>query len=136
MPAAASRRPRLLRDFATIYSQMWYRDFPLQRGPAEKKDVQRADWNTHIGVAVRSTADLLGLFTRFESGGRTDAVLRENDGRTVAMLEWEWTAIHWGDEKIDEIDKLKKNCAGGGGGRETGSIRRVHRIFARGAISG
>ena len=98
----------LLSDFVTIYSQMWYRDFPLQR--SFSRHAQRADWTTHIGVAVRSTADLLGLFTRFESGGRTDAILRDNEDKAVALLEWEWTAIHRENEHINEFEKLKNNC--------------------------
>jgi hypothetical protein len=97
-----------IHDFVTIYSQMWYRDFPLQRSFSER--AQRADWTTHIGVAVRSTADLLGLFTRFESGGRTDAILRDNQDKAVALLEWEWTAIHRENETINEFEKLKGRC--------------------------
>src|ERR1700720_2681382 len=84
-------------DFATIFSHMWYRDFPLQ--PSLRDKAQRADWTTHIGITVRSTADLMGLFTRFESGGRTDAVLKENQGKSVAVCEWEWDGFHHGDEK-------------------------------------
>src|SRR5947209_12537793 len=91
-----------LTDFATIFAHMWYRDFPLQRSLREK--AQRADWTTHIGIAVRSTADLLGLFTHFESGGRTDAVLRDTKG-AVAVLEWEWAALHRGDDVITEFEK-------------------------------
>jgi hypothetical protein len=69
---ASHDRPWLT-DFATIFAHMWYRDFPLQASLREK--AQRADWTTHISIAVRSTADLMGLFTSFESGGRTDALL-------------------------------------------------------------
>jgi hypothetical protein len=87
---------------------MWYRDFPLQRSLREK--AQPADWTTHIGIAVRSTADLLGLFTHFESGARTDAVLRDSKG-AIAILEWEWKALHRGDAIITEFKKLKDRCA-------------------------
>ncbi len=94
-----------LTDFATIFAHMWYRDFPLQRSLREK--AQRADWTTHIGIAVRSTADLMGLFTCFESGVRTDAVLRDTKG-VVAALEWEWAALHSG--KVNEFKKLTQLC--------------------------
>src|SRR5262249_53976446 len=104
----AQERPWLT-DFATIFAHMWYRDFPLQRSLRDK--AQRADWTTHIGIAVGSTADLLGLFTHFESGGRTDAVLRDTRG-AVAALEWEWAALHRGDSVITEFEKLKDRCAG------------------------
>jgi hypothetical protein len=98
--STAQERP-WLSDFATIFAHMWYRDFPLQRSLREK--AQRADWTTHIGIAVRSTADLMGLFTCFESGVRTDAVLRDTNG-VVAALEWEWAALHSGKVKrIQEV---------------------------------
>jgi hypothetical protein len=101
-------RKQMLSDFATIFAHMWYRDFPLQQGVREK--AQRADWTTHIGVAVRSTADLMGLFTHFESGRRTDAVLRDNMGSVVAALEWEWAALHRGDTIVNEFNKLQERC--------------------------
>jgi hypothetical protein len=110
VPTELSRQERpWLTDFATIFAHMWYRDFPLQRSLREK--AQRADWTTHIGIAVRSTADLLGLFTHFESGGRTDAVLRDTHG-AVAALEWEWAALHRGDTVVTEFPKLRDRCAG------------------------
>jgi hypothetical protein len=102
--ALSQERPWLT-DFATIFAHMWYRDFPLQRSLREK--AQRADWTTHIGIAVRSTADLMGLFTCFESGVRTDAVLRDTKG-VVAALEWEWAALHSG--KVNEFKKLAELC--------------------------
>lgn len=98
-----------LTDFSTLFAHMWYRDFPLQRSLREK--AQRADWTTHIGIAVRSAADLMGLFTHFESGGRTDAVLRDAKG-AVAFLEWEWDAVHRGDTVVNEFNKLKDHCTG------------------------
>jgi len=104
-----TREPLLLIDFATIFAHMWYRDFPLQRSLREK--AQRADWTTHIGISVRSTADLMGLFTHFESGGRTDAVLRDKKSKAVAALEWEWASLHRGDAIINEFEKLKTRCA-------------------------
>ncbi len=109
MPEASPLQDRSrLSDFATIFAHMWYRDFPLQRSLREK--AQRADWTTHIGIAVRSTADLMGLFTCFESGGRTDALLRDNSKNVVAALEWEWAALHRGDTIINEFNKLKDLC--------------------------
>jgi hypothetical protein len=57
----------------------------------------------------------MGLFTHFESGGRTDAVLKDNRGRPVAALEWEWDAIHRkdvkGNEIVKEFNKLKVLCS-------------------------
>jgi hypothetical protein len=52
----------------------------------------------------------MGLFTHFESGGRTDAVLRGNAGNVVAALEWEWAALHRGAAVINEFEKLKDRC--------------------------
>lgn len=40
-----------------------------------------------FGVIVRNIADLTGLITRFESGGRKDAFLRSFDGDEIAV-EW------------------------------------------------
>ncbi len=98
-----------LTDFATIFAHMWYRDFPLHS--YFRNQAQRADWTTHIGIAVRSTADLMGLFTHFESGERTDAVLRNNHCHPVAALEWEWNALHRGDKAVTEFRKLQELCA-------------------------
>jgi len=108
MPEATKTGERQwLTDFATIFAHMWYRDFPVQLAVREK--AQRADWTTHISIVVRSTADLMGLFTHFESGGRTDAILRDAK-RPVALLEWEWAALHRGDEIITEFQKLMDKC--------------------------
>ena len=103
------REALLLEDFATIFAHMWYRDFPLQ--PSFRLKAERADWTTHIGIAVRSTADLMGLFTHFESGGWTDAVLKDNGGHAVAALEWEWSSLHRGDAVVTEFKKLMGCCA-------------------------
>src|SRR5262245_30458475 len=105
MPAEPTTE-RLLSDFATIFAQLWYRDFPLQRSLRDK--AKRVDWTTHIGIAVRSTADLMGLFTHFESGVRTDAELRDNAQGVVAALEWEWDALH--TRKVKEFKKLAERC--------------------------
>src|SRR6516165_7808377 len=101
MTMSTTREAMLLTDFATILAYMWYRDFPLLHSVREK--AQRADWTTHIGITVRSTADLMGLFTCFESGGRTDAVLRDRNKMPVAALEWEWAALHRGKTIINEF---------------------------------
>lgn len=103
----AAREQWFLRDFATIYSQMWYRDFPLQSSWESK--AQPADWTTHVAVTVRSTADLMGLFTRFERR-KTDAVLYDNTNAEKALVEWEWQSIHKGPTKINEFVKLRKKC--------------------------
>src|SRR5262249_10847671 len=49
--------------------------------------------------------------THFESGGRTDAVLRNNRNEAVAALEWEWSALHRGDAVVTEFEKLRKGCS-------------------------
>jgi hypothetical protein len=85
-------------DFATLFQYFWHRDFPVDQRATGAK---RADWTIHIGVVIRSIADLMGLKTRFESGGRTDAVLRSWQGDEIAV-EWEWEVV-WGNE----LDKLK-----------------------------
>ena len=61
------------------------------------------DWTIHIGIVVRNIADLMGLVTRFERGGRKDAILRSTDGDEVA-IEWEWGGV-WGNE----LEKLKNH---------------------------
>ena len=85
-------------DFATLFQYFWHRDFP--RDP-RSIGARRTDWTIHIGVVVRSIADLMGLVTRFERGGRKDAVLRSTEGDEIA-IEWEWGGI-WGNE----LEKLK-----------------------------
>ena len=85
-------------DFATLFQYFWYRDFPIDQISTGAK---RTDWTIHIGVVVRNVADLMGLATRFESGGRKDAVLRSRDGDEFA-IEWEWGGV-WGNE----LGKLK-----------------------------
>lgn len=85
-------------DFATLFRYLWHRDFPIDPGAT---GARRADWTIHIGVVVRSIADLMGLVTRFERGGRKDAVLRSTEGDEIAV-EWEWEGV-WGNE----LGKLK-----------------------------
>lgn len=86
-------------------------DFPIDEISVGAK---RADWTIHIGIIVRNIADLMGLVTRFERGGRKDAVLRSADGDEVA-IEWEWGGV-WGNEldklrchKVWSKDKKKEN---------------------------
>ena len=85
-------------DFATLFQYFWYRDFPMDQ---KAIGARRADWTIHIGVVVRNIADLMGLVTRFERGGRKDAMLRSTDGDEIA-IEWEWGGV-WGNE----LEKLK-----------------------------
>jgi hypothetical protein len=87
MPEILSNTREWASDFATLFAYMWYRDFPIQK--SSQQNVQRADWTMHLGIAVRAVADLMGLFTYFESGSRTDTVLKNNNGDFVAAVEWE-----------------------------------------------
>jgi hypothetical protein len=71
---------------------------------------RRADATIHIGIVVRATADLMGLFSHFESGQRTDCILRNNTGAAVAGIEWEWRDVikkERVDPRVNEIQKLK-----------------------------
>lgn len=80
-------------DFATLFQYFWHRDFPMGQGAT---GARRSDWTIHIGMIVRQIADLMGLYARFESGHRKDAVLRSGEGDEVAV-EWEWNGV-WGNE--------------------------------------
>ena len=88
-------------DFATLFQYFWHRDFPMDQMATGAK---RTDWTIHIGVAVRNIADLMGLVTRFERGGRKDAVLRSIAGDEIA-IEWEWEGV-W---RANELKKLKEH---------------------------
>jgi hypothetical protein len=94
---------RLTCDFTALFNAFWYRDFPISDD--HKPFGSRAEWTIHIGICVRSCADLLGYFTHFEAGNRTDAVIRDNTGQDVVHVEWEW----WNprNEKVNEIEKLR-----------------------------
>lgn len=94
-----------LNDFSVLFAHFWYKDFPCDIDHHDSAG--RADWTIHIGIAVRSCADLMGLFARFESGGRTDAVLIDGNSDVVAALEWEWKPIH--DQSANELRKLNEN---------------------------
>lgn len=94
------------KDFITIFNAFWYRDFPLVK---QLKEVgTRAEWTIHLGICTRSTADLLGYFTYFESGGRTDAVIKDNKEKIVANLEWEWKEARY-REKVNEVRQLHES---------------------------
>lgn len=98
MPTSSNR----IRDFVCVFNAFWYRDFPLSE--VYKPLSNRAGWTAHIGSVVRSAADLLGLFTYFESGTRTDAIIRDNREHDIVHLEWEWLPPF--SEKVNEIQKL------------------------------
>ena len=87
-------------DFATLFQYFWHRDFPMDQ---KSTGARRSDWTIHTGIVVRNIADLMGFVTRFESGKRKDAVLK-NTEQDVIALEWEWEGV-WGNE----IEKLKKH---------------------------
>jgi len=88
-------------DFAALFQYFWHRDFPIDQKKAT--GAKRIDWTIHIGVIVRSIADLMGLVTRFERGGRKDALLRSSDGDELA-IEWEWQGVD-----KNELSKLKSH---------------------------
>jgi len=88
-----------IEDFATLFQYFWHRDFPMDAKKAT--GAGRVDWTIHIGVVVRNIADRVGFVTRFERGGRKDAILRGTEGDEIA-IEWEWGGV-WGNE----LEKLK-----------------------------
>jgi len=100
---------RRVKDFVTLFNAFWYRDFPLSE--SHKINGSRAEWTTHIGNCVRSCADAMGFFTYFESGIRTDAIIKDNTGNDIAHLEWEWKEPL--NDKVNEVQKLysKKETA-------------------------
>ena len=104
MVSAKQRRDRR-NDFISLFNAFWYRDFPLSE--IYKPLSNRAGWTAHIGSVVKSSADLLGLFTYFESGSRTDAIIRDNLERDIVHLEWEWWQPF--TDKVNEIQKLRSS---------------------------
>ncbi|MEI6208866.1 MAG: hypothetical protein WCP20_18970 [Desulfuromonadales bacterium] len=90
------------RDFVALFNALWYRDFPVT--PGHEKFGKRAVWTTHIASIVKQCADLMGLYTCFESGGRTDAVIQTSSSEIWAKIEWEWSQPR--SEKVNEFDKL------------------------------
>jgi hypothetical protein len=91
-----------VKDFVILFNAFWYRDFPLSE--SHKINGSRAEWTTHIGNCVKSCAELMGFFTYFESGIRTDAIIKDNTKRDIVHLEWEWKQPL--NEKVNEIKKL------------------------------
>lgn len=94
--------PREVKDFAILFSYFWYRDFPVHINYREYGG--RADWTIHIGVTMRACADLMGYFTAFEKGIRTDAIMTNNAKEMIAQAEWEWNPLH--RRGVNEIEKL------------------------------
>ncbi len=104
-----SRRER---DFVSFFNGFWYRDFPIIE---TFEDVgRRAVWTTHIASVVKRCADLMGAFTCYETGNRTDAVIQfidkdEPTSRiTWAKAEWEWRRANMPD--VNEIRQLAEAC--------------------------
>lgn len=92
----------LLQDFSTLFAYSWYRDFPMD---GYSRDIgSLSDWNIHTGYTVRRVADLMGYFAHFESGNRTDAVIRDTQRGPIVFAEWEWLSPY--ENRINEPEKL------------------------------
>ena len=91
-------------DFISLYNAFWYRDFPVVNGPIDF--AKRADWTTHIATSIRQIASLMGLFSCFESGGRTDAELTFANRKVWAKVEWEWDEPRDHKPNEGEVSKL------------------------------
>ncbi len=93
---------RRTRDFVSLFNAFWYRDFPIT---PDRIDIsRRALWTTHIASTVKLAADHLGLYTCFETGGKTDAVIQDSESQVWSKIEWEWTPAKV--ESVNEIEKL------------------------------
>ncbi|WP_090139781.1 hypothetical protein [Limnohabitans sp. DM1] len=93
---------RRTRDFVALFNAFWYRDFPIT---PDRNDIsRRALWTTHIASTVKMAADHLGLYTCFETGGKTDAVIQDSNRKVWAKAEWEWAQAK--SETVNEIKKL------------------------------
>lgn len=90
------------RDFVALFNALWYKDFPITPGRLDIN--RRALWTTHIATTVKQAADMLGLYTCFETGGKTDAVVEDANGKKWAKIEWEWSQPKNND--VNELDKL------------------------------
>lgn len=90
------------RDFVALFNALWYKDFPVVPGYEDRG--KRAVWTTHIASVVKQCADLMGLFTCFETGNRTDAVIQTASRTTWAKIEWEWKQPF--REDVNELEKL------------------------------
>lgn len=93
---------RRTRDFVALFNAFWYRDFPITPGRIDIS--RRALWTTHIAATVKLVAEHLGLYTCFETGGKTDAVIQDSSASSWAKVEWEWTPARF--EAVNEIAKL------------------------------
>lgn len=94
---------RRQRDFIALFNALWFRDFPFI--PGHEDISKRSMWTAHIGSVVKQCADLMGLFTCFETRGRTDAVIQKPHSRAIwAKIEWEW--IQPFRPKVNEFEKL------------------------------
>jgi hypothetical protein len=89
-------------DFVALFNAFWYRDFPFT--PQRIDISRRALWTTHIASTVKQCADHLGLFTCFETGGKTDAVIQYANAENWAKVEWEW--LQPNHQNVNEIIKL------------------------------
>ena len=94
--------PRKVKDFAMLFNYLWYQNFPLT--PEYKEFLGRANWTIHIGIVVRTCADLMGYFSGFEEGKRTDAIIRDNNQKGIAQVEWEWKQLL--HKNVNELNKL------------------------------
>lgn len=92
-------------DFSTLLLYAWYEHFPVDAHfyPTAK----RSDWTAHISSAIRRLADITGLFVRFESQDRTDAIVHSNTGNPIAVIEWEWDLLTSGN--CNELQKLREH---------------------------
>lgn len=90
-------------DFIALFNALWYRDFPFI--PGHEPESRRAMYTAHLNSVVKGCADLMGFFTLFEEGSRTDVIIRKATGRPWAKIELEWvTPRH--TIKVNEIQKL------------------------------
>lgn len=84
-------------DVPGMLDFFWYGHFLVDEMAT---DAKHTDWTIHIGVIVRNIADSMGLITRFECGGRKDAVLWNFDGDQIAV---ERGRTNIGKEKDDNL---------------------------------
>ena len=91
------------RDFVALFNALWYRDFPVT---PTRLDINRpALWTTHIASTVKQCADLLGLYTCFETSKKTDAVIEDSNKQKWAKIEWEWSQPL--NKSVNELEKLR-----------------------------
>lgn len=73
-----------MKDFATLFGYFWHRDFPIA---PKALGARQVDWTKHIDAIVRNIANLCGLYTRYEWGGRQDAIIRNANYQDLIALE-------------------------------------------------